>query len=407
MARFRYTAKDQKGGTLRAVEDASSPRALAVSLRRRGLVVIAIQETGGAVKGAGKSTVQAQSQGKVKTGEIADFFRQMATLIDAGIALVQTLDILVDREENAYFKRILQDVKRDVESGSSFSEAIGKYMTVFPNYVVAMVEAAEEGGGMANIMEKLATYLEERAELAKKLKSASMYPMFILSFFVLATIGIVFFLIPRFEDIFKGFNIELPLPTRILMGISRFMLDHLILEFFLLIGTAVALTWWSKTEHGHYTIDRLKLRLPVVGKITQKAIVARFSQTFGILLESGVTVVNSLAIAEKTADNVIFEEAIGTIRSGIMGGETIGKEMDRTGLFPRMLVSMITTGEQSGTLGPMLSKASRTYKREVEAALTSATSLVEPVMMVGLGIIVAMTVLAIYLPIFKISTLKH
>lgn len=405
MARFRYTAKDPKGGTLRAVEDAQSPRALAGSLRRRGLIAVSIQEIGGAARVA--ETVQAQKQGRVKTAEVADFFRQMATLIDAGVVLVQTLDILVDREQNPYFKQVLQTVKRDVESGSPFSDAIGKYPKAFPNYVVAMVQAAEEGGGMVNILEKLATYLEERAELAQKLKSASMYPVFIMSFFICAMLGIVFFLIPTFEDIFKSFNIELPLPTRILMGISRFLIDNLLIGIVLVAGTVVTFIWWSRTERGHYEVDKLKLRLPVVGGVLHKAIIARFCQTFGILLDSGVTVVTALSIAEKTADNAVFEEAIGTIRSGIMGGETIGREMERTGLFPKMLVSMISTGEQSGALGPMLAKAAKTYRREVEGAITGATALVEPVMIVGLGIIISLTVLATYLPIFKISTAKH
>lgn len=406
MPRFRYMAKDPKGGTLRAVEDAQSPRALAGSLRRRGLIVVSIEEIGRASK-TESAEVQTKKQGRVKVTEIADFFRQMATLMEAGISIVQTLDILVDREQNPFFKLILQEVKRDVESGNPFSEAIGKHAAVFPNYVVAMVEAAQEGGGMINILEKLATYLEERAEMAKKLKSASMYPAFIMSFFALAMLGIVFFLIPTFEDIFKSFNIELPLPTRILMGVSRFLIRYIVIEIVGVASSVVGLVYWSRTERGHYQFDKIKLKLPVLGKVTQKAIIARFCQTFGILLDSGVTVVNALAIAEKTADNSLYEEAIGTIRSGIMGGETIGREMERTGLFPKMLVSMIATGEQSGALGEMLSRAAKTYKREVESAIAGATALVEPVMIVGLGIIIAVTVLATYLPIFKISAAKH
>ena len=406
MPRFRYTAKDMKGGTLRAVEDAASERALAGALRRRGLIVITIEETRATAQAEAKA-VKAQARGKVTTSEIADFFRQMATLIDAGIPLVQTLEILVEREENPYFKGVLEDTKSDVEAGVPFSGAIDKYTDIFPNYVVAMVEAAEEGGGMANILEKLATYLEEIADLSKKLKSASMYPIFIMGFFVCAMIGVVFFLIPRFEDIFAGFNIELPLPTRILMAISRFLLENLLFEFLGVVVLAVAFVLWKKTPSGAYNMDKIKLHLPVMGKVAQKAIIARFCQTFGILLDSGVTVVNALAIAEKTAGNMIYEEGIGSIRSGIMGGETIGHEMDRTGLFPRMLVSMIATGEQSGTLGPMLSKASNSFKREVEAAITGATALVEPVMIVGLGIIIAVVVLATYLPIFQISSASH
>ena len=406
MPRYRYTAKDTKGGTLRAVEDAASERALAGALRRRGLIVITIEETSATAQAEAKA-VKAQARGKVTTSEIADFFRQMATLIDAGIPLVQTLEILVEREENPYFKGVLEDTKSDVEAGVPFSGAIDKYTDIFPNYVVAMVEAAEEGGGMANILEKLATYLEEIADLSKKLKSASMYPIFIMGFFVCAMIGVVFFLIPRFEDIFAGFNIELPLPTRILMAISRFLLENILFEFLGVAVLLIAFFMYKKTPAGKYNIDKVKLHLPVMGKVAQKAIIARFCQTFGILLDSGVTVVNALAIAEKTAGNMIYEEGIGSIRSGIMGGETIGNEMERTGLFPRMLVSMIATGEQSGTLGPMLSKASNSFKREVEAAITGATALVEPVMIVGLGIIIAVVVLATYLPIFQISSASH
>ncbi|MBT5875169.1 MAG: type II secretion system F family protein [Candidatus Latescibacteria bacterium] len=406
MPRFRYTAKDNKGGSIKAVEDAASARALAGTLRRRGLVVITIEETRAAAKKTDQET-KAKASGKVSTAETADFFRQMATLIDAGIPLVQTLDILVDREENAYLKGILAAVKAEVEAGIPFSNAIEKYQDIFPNYIVAMVEAAEEGGGMANILEKLATYLEELAELSKKLKSASMYPIFIGGFFLCAMIGVVFFLIPQFEEIFSGFDMELPLPTLILMGISRFLTDNILYELGGIIVIGASYSMWAKTPGGKYKIDKIKLKLPVLGGVVQKAIIARFCQTFGILLESGVTVVNALAIAEKTADNLIYEEGIGSVRSGIMGGETIGSEMERTGLFPKMLVSMIATGEQSGTLGPMLSKAATSFKRDVESAILGATSLVEPVMIVGLGIIVAVTVLATYLPIFQMSSGAH
>ena len=188
MPRFRYTAKDTKGGSIRAVEDAASARALAGTLRRRGLVVITIEETRAAAKQTSDET-KVKNKGKVTTSETADFFRQMATLVDAGIPLVQTMDILVEREENSYLKGILEEVKSEVEAGVPFSGAIEKYNDVFPNYIVAMVQAAEEGGGMANILEKLATYLEELAELAKKLKSASMYPIFIGGFFLCAMVG--------------------------------------------------------------------------------------------------------------------------------------------------------------------------------------------------------------------------
>jgi type IV pilus assembly protein PilC len=403
MPRFRYVAKDGKGGTIRAIDEAASPRALAGTLRRRGLIVVSIEETRSGPKAVEKTATQASQRGKVKTSELADFFRQMATLIDAGIPLVQALDILVDREENPYLKKILQEVKNEVEAGVSFSGAIEKHPDIFVTYVVAMVQAAEEGGGMANILEKLATYLEEVTELQKKLKSASMYPLFIISFFVCAMIGVVFFLIPMFEKIFAGFNMELPLPTRILMAISRFLLDNLLIEVGVIGGSLIGFTMWAKTASGRYQLDKIKLRLPVMGNVLQKSIIARFCQTFGILLESGVTVVNALAIAEKTAGNLIYVEGIGSIRSGIMGGETIGSEMARTGLFPKMLVSMIATGEQSGTLGPMLSKAARSYKRDVEGAIAGATALVEPVMIVGLGIIISITVLATYLPIFQIG----
>ena len=220
-------------------------------------------------------------------------------------------------------------------------------------------------------------------------------------------IGVVFFLIPQFEEIFAGFDMELPLPTLILMGISNFLTENILYELGGIIIIAVVYSMWAKTPGGQYSIDKIKLKLPVLGGVVQKAIIARFCQTFGILLESGVTVVNALAIAEKTADNLIYEEGIGSVRSGIMGGETIGSEMERTGLFPKMLVSMIATGEQSGTLGPMLSKAATSFKRDVESAIMGATSLVEPVMIVGLGIIVAITVLATYLPIFQMSSGAH
>ena len=404
MPRFRYIAKDVKGGTIRAVDEAPSARALAGTLRRRGLMVVSIDAAGGAGKPLEKSEVQVRHKGRIRVGEIADFFRQMATLIDAGIPLVNSLDILVDREENAMFKEILKGVKEEVETGIPFSGALDRYPIIFPTYVVAMVHAGEEGGGMANILEKLATYLEEVAELQAKLKSASAYPLFIMSFFALALCGVMFFLIPMFEKIFISMGAKLPLPTVILMGISHFLMDYAFYEIGFIVGMVIFYKFWSKTESGKYRLAKIYLRLPVTGKVLQKSIIARFCQTFGLLLESGVTVVNALSIAEKTAGNLIYVEGIGSIRSGIMGGETIGSQMAKTGLFPKMLVSMISTGEQSGTLGPMLSKAARSYKKEVDNAILSATSLIEPVMIVGLGVIVSITVLATYLPIFQMSS---
>jgi type IV pilus assembly protein PilC len=407
MARFRYVAKDSKGGTIRAVDDAASARAMAANLRRRGLVMVSAEETGSGPKLANKADPKTRQRSRVKVGEIADFFRQMATLIDAGMPLVQTLKILVEQEENSHLKEVLGEIKTEVESGISVSAAMSSHTDIFPTYVVAMVEAAEEGGGMANILEKLATYLEEITAMQGKLKSASMYPLFIFGFFASAMIGVVFFLIPRFEKIFADFDMELPMATKVLMATSNFLIDNILYEAGGIIILVVFISFWKKTSSGQYQIAKLFISLPVTGKVLQKSIIARFAQTFGILLESGVTVVNALSIAEKTAGNIIYEEGIGSIRSGIMGGETIGAEMEKTGLFPTMLVSMISTGEQSGTLGPMLSKAAVSYKRDVDSAIDGATALVEPAMMVGLGIIVAITVLATYLPIFQMSSGSH
>jgi type IV pilus assembly protein PilC len=267
-----------------------------------------------------------------------------------------------------------------------------------------MLRAGEESGALPNVLQRLGDYLEAKDALAGKIRSASAYPAFIAGFFILAVAGIMLFLIPQFESIFESFDLELPALTKFLMATSRFIGHYLIFEILLLGGGVYAFLKWRKTPHGKATVDAWLLKAPIFGKLILKAAVARFSRTLGTLMDNGVAVVAALEIVGQTAGNAVVKRAVDNVGRGVVNGSTISEKLAESHVFPKMVISMVAAGEGSGNLPEMLEKISDFYTREVDAAISGLTSMIEPILIVGLGAIVTVVVLAIYLPIFQMAT---
>jgi len=399
MPEFIYTAKDEKGRTVKATRAADTEMGLVSILRKEGLVVTSVMPA------SATSKPKAKRKGKkVKTKDLAILCRQLAAMLDAGLPVLESLDGISDQIENQTLSEVLIEVSHDIEAGSTLSQAMGKHERVFSTLFISMVRSGEESGALPQVLSRLAQYLEARDALTRKIVSASTYPAFIAVFFVGAIIAVMFFLIPRFEDIFADFDMTLPPMTQILIATSRFLGNNILIELLVLgVGTFLLWKWW-KTPAGKKRIDGLMLKAPLFGKLIRKAAVARFSRTLGTLLSNGVTVIAALEIVGETAGNTVVQEAIDGVGLGVVNGATISEKLAESPVFPKMVVSMVSAGESSGNLPDMLEKIADFYTDEVDAAINGLTAMIEPALIVGLGGVVAVVVLAIYLPIFSMAT---
>jgi type IV pilus assembly protein PilC len=338
---------------------------------------------------------------KIKTKDLGVFTRQFATMINAGLPMVQCLDILQSQMEKPMFKKIVGDVMGDVEAGSTLAEALRKHKC-FSDLYVNMVDAGETGGILDIILNRLAVYLEKADALIRKIKGAMTYPAVVFTVAMGATIFMLMFIIPTFAKMFTDFGGQLPLPTRIVMGLSNFLRAN----WYLLIGAVVVLVVafrrYYKTDKGRYRIDRFLLNMPILGSVIRKGGVARFTRTLGTLVASGVPILNGLEITARTAGNKVIEEAVMNTRTSISEGNTIAEPLKASGVFPPMVVQMIAVGEQTGSLDEMLDKVADFYDSEVDTAVSALTSVIEPVMIVIMGTIVGGMLIAMYLPMFKL-----
>ncbi|MBI4364079.1 MAG: type II secretion system F family protein, partial [Candidatus Latescibacteria bacterium] len=340
----------------------------------------------------------------VSTRDLAIFTRQFATMINAGLPLVQCLDILSKQTEKPEFRHVIAQVMRDVEAGTTLAEALGKkdHSKVFDELFVNMVEAGEAGGILDNILQRLATYIEKAEALKRKIKGAMVYPAVVLTVAVLATSFMLIFIIPTFARMFTGFGAELPLPTKIVMGLSSFLRAYWWAMLAGIFGVVVGLQRYYKTEKGHMQIDALLLKIPVLGDVLRKGAVARFTRTLATLISSGVPILNGLEITARTSGNRVIQAAIMAARASIREGETIAAPLRQATVFPPMVVQMISVGEETGALDDMLTRIADFYDDEVDTAVDSLTSLIEPIMIVVMGTIVGGMVVAMYLPMFKL-----
>lgn len=391
MPAFTYTARTQQGELKTATIDAPTREDVVAQLRRQRLSIVKVDEEAKAKK---------PRRGSVKMRDVVIFTRQFSTMINAGLPLVQALDILAKQTDNKNLSNVTRSVVFDVESGHTVADALAKHPNAFTDLYVNMVAAGEAGGILDTILMRLATFLEKNDALVRKVKGAMIYPGVIMSVAFIAITVLLLFVIPVFETMFASVGMALPLPTRIVLGLSRFLK-----AYWWAVGAGgfafvVLLRRYYKTPNGKLVIDRLMLKLPVLGDVLRKSAVSRFTRTLGTLISSGVSILDGLEITAKTAGNRVIQDAIMASRSSIASGETIASPLQKSNVFPPMVISMIAVGEQTGGLDEMLSKIADFYDEEVDAAVSGLLSLLEPVMIVFLGVVVGGMVVAMYLPIF-------
>ncbi len=392
MPAFTYTARALNGDLRTATIDAPSRDEVVAQLRRQRLHVVKIDEAAQANK--------KKSGGKISMRDIVIFTRQFSTMINAGLPLVQALDILAKQSENKALKDVTRAIVFDVESGHTVADALKKHPKAFSDLYVNMVAAGEAGGILDTILMRLATFMEKNDALVRKVKGAMIYPGVITGVAAAAIIILLVFVIPTFEKMFASVGMALPLPTRVVIGASRFLQGYWWAVIAAVVGAGWSLKKYYATPDGKLAIDKLLLKAPVLGDVLRKSAVSRFTRTLGTLIGSGVSILDGLEITAKTAGNRVIQDAIMESRASIAGGETISAPLQKSQVFPPMVISMIAVGEQTGGLDEMLTKIADFYDAEVDVAVSALLSLMEPIMIVVLGVIVGGMVVAMYLPIF-------
>jgi type IV pilus assembly protein PilC len=387
---FTYTARATNGDLKTATIEAASRDAVIAQLRKMRLAVVKIDEN------AQKST----KKGSIKIRDIVVFTRQFSTMVNAGLPLVQALDILAKQTENKTLSSVTRQVMFDVESGYTLADSMAKHPKAFTSLYTNMVAAGEAGGILDVILNRLATFLEKNDKLIRKVKGAMIYPSSILAVAVGAIAILLIFVIPTFEDMFASVGVPLPFPTRIVIGMSKGLQSYwwALIAFF--VAAFFLLKRYYASPNGKLAIDRLLLKLPILGDVLRKSSVSRFTRTLGTLIASGVSILEGLEITARTAGNRVVQDAIMASRASIAGGETIAAPLSKSGVFPPMVISMISVGESTGGLDEMLSKIADFYDDEVDAAVGGLLSLLEPIMIVFLGVAVGGMIMAMYLPIF-------
>jgi type IV pilus assembly protein PilC len=389
MPTFEYTAKDPQGQEKTGTMDAASRDEVVSNLRKNRMVLIRLREARQTKRGA-----------RVPTRDIVIFTRQFATMINAGLPLVQALDILAQQTENKALAEVTRQVVYDVESGHTLADALSKHPKAFSQLYVNMVAAGEAGGILDTILLRLAVFLEKNDAIVRKVKGAMIYPAVIFSVAIIAVVVLLIFVIPTFQQMFASVNMELPLPTKIVIAASDFLQGFWWLLILASIAAAFLVKRYYATENGKLVIDRLMLQAPVIGDLLRKSAVSRFTRTLGTLISSGVAILDGLEITARTAGNRVIHDAVMESRGSIAGGETISAPLAKFKVFPPMVTSMIAVGEATGGLDEMLTKIADFYDDEVDASVSALLSLMEPIMIVVLGVIVGGMIVAMYLPIF-------
>lgn len=398
MPRFVWEGRTRGGGTMNGELDAPSEAFVVAQLRRQQIVPVRIK-----AKARDLSIKLPGFQKKVTRKDLAIFTRQFATMIDAGLPLVQCLDILGEQQEHDTFKKIILKVKEDVESGSTFADALKKHPKAFDELYVNLVAAGEVGGILDTILARLAAYIEKAMKLAKQIKGAMVYPSTILAVALVVTVVLLLYVIPIFGQMFTDFGQDLPAPTVFVLGVSAFTRKYFLVILVAIVLLVVAIRWYYRQENGRRNIDRILLKAPIVGSLIQRIAVARFSRTLGTMVASGVPILESMDIVARSAGNKIIEEAIVRARTSISEGKTIAEPLGESKVFPVMVTQMVGVGEATGALDTMLNKIADFYDDEVDAAVAAMTSLLEPMLMVFLGVVIGGLVIAMYLPIFKLA----
>ncbi|MBM3248389.1 MAG: type II secretion system F family protein [Candidatus Omnitrophica bacterium] len=401
MAVFKYVAKDESAKTVSGKIVAKDKESVVDELRKRKLVVISVDES----KGSSLMELKFGSSKRVKTEDLVIFSRQLATMVDAGIPLMQSLDVLREQIKQGEFKKVIGSLHDDIEVGNSLSNSFAKYPNVFDTLYINMVKAGESSGMLNVILERLAIYLEKMSALRRKIKSAMVYPIMVVSMAIVITAILMLKVVPTFKGIFEMLGGELPMPTQILIFVSDLFSKWVLYLIGFIVVVAFVVGRWARTERGSMTIDRFKLKIPVFGELFKKVAVSRFSRTLSTLIQSGVPILAALEIVGKTSGNKVVENAIENVRINVKEGESIAAPLIKSGVFPPMVTRMISVGEQTGELEKMLGKVSDFYDEQVDATISALTSLIEPVIIAFLGVVVGGIVIALFLPILKITQL--
>lgn len=397
MPQYKYTARTAQGKIITGALEVSDKETLIKILRAQGLLVTSISEE------LPKSARYKFSfrRKKITLDDLALFSRQMATMIGAGLRITECLDVLIEQMEKPVFKRILSQVKDDITAGSTLSAALSKHPQVFSELMVSMIRAGEESGNLPEILNRLATYMEKSGSLFRKVKSALAYPTVIVCVAIGVTAFVLIKVIPVFIPVYASFQTTLPLPTLILIGVSKVLSRYFFIFLPALIGLFFLFRYYISTEKGRYKFDSFKLKLPLLGELFQKVSIAKFARTLSTLYRSGVPIIKALDIVTKTAGNAVIEKGLIITRLGVAEGKRIADHLRQTGVFPPMVTRMVDVGERTGQLDEMLSKIADFYEDQVDATVSSLTSVIEPILIVFIGIIIGGIVIAMYLPIFR------
>lgn len=395
---FQWSGKTAKGVLQSGEITANSKEEVMAHLRRQSIVPTVIAKK--------RKSLFALGRGRVKDKDMVIFTRQFSTMIDAGLPLVQALEILSKQTENKTLAKVISEIKLDVEAGSTFADALRKHPKAFTDLYANMVAAGEAGGILDTILNRLAQYIEKAMKLKKQVKGAMIYPSVIISVAVLVIAVIMIFVVPTFAKMFTQLGGILPLPTRIVIGISNFLIGvGGLIVLGGIVGVIVSLLQFRRTERGKIITDAVMLRFPIIGVLIRKVAIAKFTRTFGTLVSSGVPILDSLDITAKTAGNKVVEKAVYEVKRAVAEGKTLAEPLTKSKVFPPMVTQMISVGESTGAIDTMLSKIADFYDDEVDNAVANLTSMLEPILMVFLGVTIGFIVISMYLPIFRLITL--
>ena len=392
---FLWEGTDRNGKKIKGKSLASDEATVRADLRRQGVVPTRIRK---------QSKGLFAGSGTITTGDIALFSRQLATMLAAGIPLVQAFEIVGNGHENAAMQKLILAIKADVEGGSALAEALAKHPLYFDDLFVNLVEAGEQAGALESLLDKVATYKEKTEAIKKKIKKALTYPAAVLVVAFVVTTILLIFVIPSFEDLFKGFGADLPAFTRMVIDLSAFVRTQGVYLATLIGGAIAAFLYFKKRSRKfRHFLDRLMLKLPIIGPILQKASIARYARTLSTMFAAGVPLVEAMESVAGATGNIVYEEAVLTMRDEVATGQRLQQAMENTGLFPNMVIQMIAVGEESGSLDEMSAKVADFFEDDVDNAVDNLSSLLEPMIMAILGVLVGGLVVAMYLPIFKLG----
>ncbi len=398
MAEFTWEARARSGELRKGTMEADDESAVQAKLRQQQLSPVKVKKK--------SSLANLQFGSGVDTKDLVTFTRLFATMIDAGLPIVQCLDILANQQKNKTFQNVLKDIKSQVEQGATFSDALRRHPAVFDELFVNLVQAGEVGGILDSILNRLAVYIEKRMKLIRQVRGALTYPTIVVVIAVGVMVVLMTFVIPAFETMFKDFGggrENLPLITRVMMDMSSGFVTYLPLIVIVVLSAAFGVAYAYRQPKGKRFFHQALLRLPIMGNVMNKIAVARFTRTLGTLLQSGVPILDALEICARTAGNVIIEEGVMKVRTAVSEGQNMAEPLLKSGVFPEMVVQMISVGEQTGALDQMLNKIADFYEEETDVAVAALTASLEPIMMVGVGGMVGLVLVAMYLPIFSLA----